>query len=205
MRKIYIKVSDADSTLKGLWRKKFKKKSRHNKQSHKFKKKALAPAPIPAGHDGVTSIEELRSRRQRLRSNPTPSELLFKSRLKAAGVDFIFQCIVGFYIPDFVIATHSVIVELDGSAHDNSAEYDKRRDKFLTSCGFHVLRIPNAMAASYDIGSILALKGYKPLGNCLGSANNKRNQVMIKNRKRAALCATPAPLPRQESTPAPLP
>jgi very-short-patch-repair endonuclease len=46
-----------------------------------------------------------------------------------------------------------VVVELDGPFHADRAEYDARRDGFLQSQGYRVLRFSNTQAAD-DIGIV---------------------------------------------------
>jgi very-short-patch-repair endonuclease len=49
---------------------------------------------------------------------------------------------IGRYICDFVCYRHRIIVELDGSQHAHST-YDEKRDEWLGSQGFTVLRFQN--------------------------------------------------------------
>jgi very-short-patch-repair endonuclease len=81
-----------------------------------------------------------------LRKNPTDAErLLWKrlSRRQLAGFKFRRQHSVGPYICDFACLDGSVIIELDGSQHVEQSDYDARRDSFLRSHGFRVLRFWN--------------------------------------------------------------
>ena len=52
----------------------------------------------------------------------------------------------GTYIVDFYIASHKLVIELDGSQHfeDAGKNYDERRDAFLRSLGLTVLRFANS-------------------------------------------------------------
>jgi very-short-patch-repair endonuclease len=50
---------------------------------------------------------------------------------------------VGVYICDFACVEALVVVELDGSQHVERSNYDARRDSFLRSNGFRVLRFWN--------------------------------------------------------------
>jgi very-short-patch-repair endonuclease len=60
-----------------------------------------------------------------------------------AGFKFRRQHSVGPFICDFACVEASVIVELDGSQHIERSDYDRRRDDFLRSKGFRVLRFWN--------------------------------------------------------------
>ena len=81
-----------------------------------------------------------------LRKHPTEAERLLWNRLRRrqlGGFKFRRQHQVGLYICDFASPDAHVIVELDGSQHAAQAAYDERRDFFLRSAGFRVLRFWN--------------------------------------------------------------
>jgi len=50
------------------------------------------------------------------------------------------QVPIGPYIADFACLTASLIVEVDGSQHAREHVYDEKRDEYLRSRGFRVLR-----------------------------------------------------------------
>ncbi len=81
-----------------------------------------------------------------LRKAPTDAERLLWGRLRRRQLDgfkFRRQHPVGPYICDFACVAAALIVELDGSQHVEQADYDMRRDAFLRSRGFRVLRFWN--------------------------------------------------------------
>ena len=81
-----------------------------------------------------------------LRKNATDAERLLWSRLRRrqlSGFKFRRQHSVGPYICDFACVDARVVVELDGSQHVDQSGYDERRDSFLRSRGFRVLRFWN--------------------------------------------------------------
>jgi very-short-patch-repair endonuclease len=81
-----------------------------------------------------------------LRKDPTRAErILWQSlrRRQLAGFRFRRQHSVGPYICDFACLEASIILELDGSQHVEQSDYDRRRDNFLRSHGFRVLRFWN--------------------------------------------------------------
>lgn len=87
----------------------------------------------------------LKERAHALRKAGNLSEVLFWNRVKKRqfkGLDFDRQKIIGNYIVDFYCASCNVVVEIDGSSHDNKQEYDARRDDFLESLGLTVIHIP---------------------------------------------------------------
>jgi very-short-patch-repair endonuclease len=86
-----------------------------------------------------------------LRQNLTDAECLLWGRLRrrqAAGFKFRRQHMIGPYICDFVCPEAAIVVELDGSQHLEAAAYDSRRDDFLRSRGFRVLRFWNGQVLS---------------------------------------------------------
>jgi len=60
-----------------------------------------------------------------------------------ANCKFRRQHSIGPYICDFACLEAFIIVELDGSQHVEQSDYDGRRDTFLRSRGFRVLRFWN--------------------------------------------------------------
>jgi adenine-specific DNA-methyltransferase len=82
-----------------------------------------------------------------LRKDMTDAERRLWSHLRRrqlSGFKFRRQHQVGLYICDFACVEASVAVELDGSQHASQCAYDARRDAFLRSAGYRVLRFWNA-------------------------------------------------------------
>jgi very-short-patch-repair endonuclease len=75
----------------------------------------------------------------------TVSEWRLWSNLRRRQLDgwkFRRQAPIGRYVVDFVCFAARLIVELDGSSHDDEKdEYDERRQAWLESQGFRVLRL----------------------------------------------------------------
>ena len=59
------------------------------------------------------------------------------------GFKFRRQRPIGPYIVDFVCLEKKLIIELDGGQHAEQKQYDARRDSWLTSQGYEVLRFWN--------------------------------------------------------------
>jgi very-short-patch-repair endonuclease len=83
----------------------------------------------------------LKKYRKELRNNPTKAEsMLWKALQKKQleGRKFRRQHSLGNYIVDFYCPTEKLIVELDGSVHENfiNEEYDFNRMEYLKSLGF---------------------------------------------------------------------
>jgi very-short-patch-repair endonuclease len=91
---------------------------------------------------------KLRSFAKEQRSIPTRAEDLFWPQVRAGrfhGYKFKRQVPIAPYIVDFLCAEARVIVELDGLPHDAPEQqaHDERRDAFLKSQGFRILRFSN--------------------------------------------------------------
>ena len=81
-----------------------------------------------------------------MRSNPTEAEAKLWQIMRCkrlAGYKFKRQVVLDDFIVDFVNFEQRVIVEADGSQHLDS-EYDTRRDAYLGSQGFSLLRFWNS-------------------------------------------------------------
>ncbi len=82
-----------------------------------------------------------------LRHNSTLAESVLWKYLRnknALGYHFRRQKIIGKYIVDFYCPKLGLVIEIDGSSHDNKYEYDKMRDEYLQSLGLTVLHIENS-------------------------------------------------------------
>lgn len=72
------------------------------------------------------------------------SEVLFWKKVRAKtfhGIDFDRQRVIGNYIVDFYVKTLGLIVEIDGSSHDEKQVYDGIRQEYLESLGLCIFRI----------------------------------------------------------------
>jgi len=81
-----------------------------------------------------------------LRKNSTLAESVLWKYLqnkKAFGFRFHRQKVIGNYIVDFYCPGLKLVIEIDGSSHDNKYEHDKKRDEYLHSLGLTVLHIDN--------------------------------------------------------------
>lgn len=62
------------------------------------------------------------------------SEVLFWKQVRNKqfyGLDFDRQRIIGNYIVDFYLKNLGLIIEIDGSSHDNKEKYDDKRQQYL--------------------------------------------------------------------------
>lgn len=79
-----------------------------------------------------------------MRKTPTPWEKKLWTQLKSNAFHTRFrrQQPIGAYIVDFVSFEYHLIIELDGSQHQDALR-DKKRDAYLANQGFTVLRFWN--------------------------------------------------------------
>lgn len=84
-------------------------------------------------------------RARKLRNDATSSEKLLWQclRNRKLGCKFSRQMPVGPYFADFLCRELRFIIELDGSGHVQTVDYDGRRDAYCRAQGFTVLRISN--------------------------------------------------------------
>ena len=86
----------------------------------------------------------LKERARELRKAGNLSEVLFWNAVKNKqlnGLDFDRQRVIGNYIVDFYCHECALVVEIDGSSHDDKQEYDAERDAYLIGLGLNVLHV----------------------------------------------------------------
>ena len=54
------------------------------------------------------------------------------------GLDFDRQKVIGNYIVDFFVRKLGLVVEIDGGSHNEKADYDAHRDKYLEGLGLKI-------------------------------------------------------------------
>ena len=96
----------------------------------------------------IYNRHELKSRRQELRNNMPPAEVILWQRLRGRqvlGYKFRRQYSVGPYVLDFYCFGLRLAIELDGDSHfrEGAAQKDREREDFIRGFGIHVLRFLN--------------------------------------------------------------
>jgi len=88
---------------------------------------------------------ELDELARKMRRAPTAAEaLLWASlRLRPGGAKFRRQHAVGRFVFDFVCVAARLVIEIDGAAHDDTAQRDAERDVTTRAAGYRVLRFRN--------------------------------------------------------------
>lgn len=93
--------------------------------------------------------QERRERDRSLRREATSAERLLWSRLRAGRLGGAWpvrrQVPIGRFIVDFACHAARLVIEVDGAAHctDEERAQDARREGFLRSVGYEVLRCTN--------------------------------------------------------------
>ena len=98
-----------------------------------------------------------------MRSNMTKEEAVLWYHLRAKrfmGLKFKRQVLIGDYIVDFACLEKYLIIELDGSKHNEPSNVllDKKRSEYLNNQGFKVLRIWNNDVNSNIEGVLEAIR-----------------------------------------------
>ena len=62
------------------------------------------------------------------------------------GLDFDRQKVIGNYIVDFFVKRLGLVIEIDGGSHNEKADYDAQRDKYLEGLGLKVFH-----TTDYDV------------------------------------------------------
>ena len=81
-----------------------------------------------------------------LRKEATDAEQWLWQHLRSRrllGFKFRRQVPIGDYIIDFLCKEQKLVVELDGSQHQEQVEYDQRRSEYLEQQGYRVVRYWN--------------------------------------------------------------
>jgi very-short-patch-repair endonuclease len=124
--------------------------------------------PSPLAGEGVsrrlTGEGFAKQQAKRLRHDMTDAETKLWQALrgkKFEGFKFRRQVAIGVYIADFVCFAQRLIVEVDGSQHEDSM-HDIERDAWLESQGFRVLRLwNNDVLQNLDFAMLAVLDALK--------------------------------------------
>ena len=101
--------------------------------------------------------KELLNKARSLRKGYILSEVIFWKQVRNKEfhqIEFDRQRIIGNYIVVFYIKSLGVVIEIDGSSHDDMEEYDNQRQAFLESLSLKVYRIPD-FRVKQDIENVM--------------------------------------------------
>ncbi len=82
----------------------------------------------------------------RMRDDPTWAEKMLWEELRLKrleGFRFRQQHVISNFIADFYCHQAKLVIEVDGSSHDNRKVQDFHRDQFMMGLGLTVLRVTN--------------------------------------------------------------
>jgi very-short-patch-repair endonuclease len=108
-------------------------------------------------------IKTIKKQARELRKNITNSEKELWEQLRGrrlSGYKFLRQHPIiykadykglNYFIADFYCDAKKAVIELDGSIHDETEEYDQFRDEEMRLMGLHVLRIKNEELSRMNI------------------------------------------------------
>lgn len=106
----------------------------------------------------VQFIKKMNLVAKQLRQQPTPAEhklWQYLSNKQLLGYKFRRQQAIYNYIADFCCCEKMLIIEVDGSVHDQQVEHDKNRDQNLESLGYKVIRFSNENIL-FDIENVVS-------------------------------------------------
>ena len=113
--------------------------------------------------DTLPKNKELLSRARSLRKGYVLSEVIFWKQVRNKEfyqIDFDRQRIIGNYIVDFYVKSLGIVIEIDGSSHNDKEEYHEKRQSFLESLNLKVYRISDFRVKN-DLANVMnELKDY---------------------------------------------
>ena len=127
---------------------------------------------------------DLRDRAKELRKAGNLSEVLLWQQLhkgKFKGYDFDRQKIIGNYIVDFFCTDCCVVIEIDGSSHNEKVEYDRKRTDFLESLGLSVIRVMAGDVLNH-LNHVMIMLDNHPALNHPAAARHPSNGGELKRR-----------------------
>lgn len=99
----------------------------------------------------------LRQRSVNLKKAGNYPEVVFWQHVhkgKFHNIDFDRQRIIGNYIVDFYIKSLGIIIEIDGTSHNDKDVYDEKRESWLRTLGLKFFRI-SYLRVLHDIGNVM--------------------------------------------------
>ena len=114
----------------------------------------------PIYRNFVTNLpynSKLKDRARALRKAGVMSEVIFWRQVHKGifwKIDFDRQRIIGNFIVDFYVKTLGLIVEIDGSSHNNKEVYDEKRDQYFKSLKLRIFRVSD-FRIHHDLGNVM--------------------------------------------------
>lgn len=99
----------------------------------------------------------LSDRARALRKAGVLSEVVFWRQVRNStfwSLDFDRQRIIGSFIVDFYVKSLGLIIEIDGSSHNDKEEYDTMREASFVDLGLKVYRISD-FRVKHDLDNVM--------------------------------------------------
>ncbi|WP_051200090.1 endonuclease domain-containing protein [Flavobacterium subsaxonicum] len=100
---------------------------------------------------------DLKHRSKNLRKAGNYPEVVFWQQVRSGSfyqLDFDRQRIIGNYIVDFYIKALGLIIEIDGSSHNDKDVYDDLREQYLMSFKLKIYRI-SSLRILHDLNNVM--------------------------------------------------
>lgn len=119
---------------------------------------------------------------RKMRKAPTPSEDRLHQALKQVrhrcGWVINSQVVLGPYIADLYIPNLRVVIEVDGGVHNDTVEYDRRRDNFLRGLDCKVIHVKNEEVWADLNGVVYRIYQFAGLGEIKPSTERKHGALV---------------------------
>ncbi len=153
-RLIEVLTGDSNPAKRADVRKKISEALKGRSLTEEWREK-LRRAHIGLRHSDATRAKMSKTRRENPETvlkgarasrlaNPSSIELAIEDVLKALGISYESQKAIGFYVVDFYLPEHNLVIECDGEYWHNLPENiarDKRKDTYLRKRGYNILRL----------------------------------------------------------------
>jgi len=108
----------------------------------------------------------------KLRENPTATELALGNKLSERPENWFAQVVIRGFIVDFYCPQALLVVEVDGSSHENQQAWDTMRDEALAELGIKTIRFSNDRVHQDLLGVLETIR--KEFGRRQSEAFKKR-------------------------------
>lgn len=115
---------------------------------------------LPIKRNFVESLPyntKLKLRARSLRKAGVFSEVVFwkqVNRKQFHNIDFDRQRIIGNYIVDFYVKALGLVIEIDGSSHNDKEDYDIKREEYLKFLGLKIFRVSD-LRIKHDLENVM--------------------------------------------------
>lgn len=115
---------------------------------------------LPIKRNFVESLPyntKLKLRARSLRKAGVFFEVVFwkqVNRKQFHNIDFDRQRIIGNYIVDFYVKALGLVIEIDGSSHNDKEDYDIKREEYLKFLGLKIFRVSD-LRIKHDLENVM--------------------------------------------------